>query len=82
MAKKEMKMVEDCSMCNSNPCQCSSSCGSCGNKWCKIFCALVVVVLGLLLIWPKGWFTYWNTVGLLIVLGGLRKFFHCCFECK
>jgi len=84
MAKKEMKMMEEkCSMCETNPCKCDSGCyGHCSNRWCKAVAGLIVVVLGLLIIWPQGWFTPWHTVGLLVALAGLRKFFHCCVKCK
>ncbi len=82
MAKKMME--GNCEMCHSDPCKCSAGCGygSCGNRGCKIFVSLVIVVLGLLLIWPKGWFTYWHTLGLLVVLVGLWKLGHSCFQCK
>ncbi|MBS3152364.1 hypothetical protein J4230_03045 [Candidatus Woesearchaeota archaeon] len=26
--------------------------------WLKVVCGLVTTVLGLLLIWPRGWFTF------------------------
>jgi uncharacterized membrane protein HdeD (DUF308 family) len=53
------------------------------HMWCRAFGAVVAVALGLLLIWPvHPWFTFQNTVGLLVILHGLKKLFHlgkhCC----
>jgi len=80
MAKKmQMSMKEDCSSCGSSPCGCY---GACWSRWCKAFCGLLVLVLGLLMLWPRGWFTFEHSVGLLVVLFGLWKFFHCCFKCR
>ena len=41
-----------CSMCHCNLCSCSSM------GWLKVVCGLVTTVLGLLLIWPRGLFTF------------------------
>lgn len=75
MAKKDMMEMKGE--------MCCTSYGHCCNRWCKAFAAVVAVVLGLLLIWPKGWFMDpWHTVGLLVVLAGVKKFAHCCFKCQ
>ena len=64
MAKKEMSGM--CPMCHCDPCKCM-----CGG-WLKAVCALVTAVLGLLMIWPKGWFTFEHSFGLLVFLFGLH----------
>lgn len=62
MAKKEMMME-------------GAAC--CGNhKVCRVVSALVIAVLGLLLMWPKGWFTFNHSLGLLVFLMGLNKLWH------
>ena len=55
-----------CPMCHSSPCKCS------GWGWVKALCGVVTAILGLLLIWPMGWFTFEHTVGLLVFLFGLK----------
>lgn len=42
----------------------------------KVVMGLVVLVLGFMLMWPKGWFTFEHTVGLMVVLVGLKKLWH------
>ncbi len=71
MAKKDMKENMDvnksiCPMCKGSPCTCMSS------GWCKALLGVVVAVLGLLLIWPKGWFSFQHTFGVLVFLVGLK----------
>ncbi len=66
MVKKEMGSNSGmCGMCSSNPCKC-------GSGWYKAVLGLVVVVLGLLMLWPKGWFTFEHSFGVLVVLFGLK----------
>jgi len=62
MAKKEMS-GEKCDMCG---CM----------KWYKVIAGLVLAILGLLLIWPKSWFTFNHTFGLLVFLLGLKIIWH------
>lgn len=69
MAKKEMKSGA-CGMCGSDPC-------CCHNKWCRYLGGLVVLVLGLLMLWPQGWFTFEHSFGLLVALLGLKVLFGC-----
>ncbi len=64
MAKKEMSGM--CPGCGSDPCKCMDM------GWVKVVKGLIVAVLGLLLIWPKGWFTFEHTFGLLVFLVGLK----------
>ena len=63
MAKKNMSGM--CPMCHSSPCKCM------GGGWCKLLCGLVTAVLGLLMVWPQGWFTFERNLGLLVFLFGL-----------
>ncbi|MBS3152362.1 hypothetical protein J4230_03035 [Candidatus Woesearchaeota archaeon] len=65
MAKKETSGGM-CSMCHCDPCKCA------GMGWFKALCGLVTAVLGLLMIWPKGWFTFEHSLGLLVFLFGLH----------
>ena len=81
MAEKKMSSGGMCPGCHSNPCKCMMH-GYCGNRWCKAFCGLLVFVLGLLLIWPMGWFTFNHTLGVLVALAGLWKLCHCLFMCN
>lgn len=69
MAKKEMK-GGTCSMCGCSPCVCHS-------KWCRVVGGLLVAVLGLLMVWPQGWFTFENSLGLVVLLLGLKVLFGC-----
>ena len=77
---KDMKGMKGgmCNCCGMSGSQCM--CGT--HRWCKVAASVVAVVLGLLLIWPSGWFTFEHTVGLLVVLVGLKKLAHvgkhCC----
>ncbi len=64
--KKDMKHEGMCPMCHCSPCKCS------GMGWMKALCGVVIAVLGLLMIWPKGWFTFEHTLGLLVFLFGLK----------
>ena len=66
MAKKETSMGGMCPGCHCNPCKCM------GMGWFKAVCGLIAVVLGLLMIWPKGWFTFEHSFGLLVFLFGLK----------
>ena len=45
----------------------------CGSKWCYILVGVLVLALGLLMLYPVGWFTFEHTVGLLVVLLGAKK---------
>lgn len=64
MAKKEMGGM--CPMCHSSPCKCK------GAGWCLALLGLVSAILGLLMIWPAGWFTFEHSFGLLVFLWGLK----------
>ena len=55
-----------CSMCNCSPCKCMSG------SWCMVLCALLTAVLGLLMMFPVGWFTFERSLGLLVFLWGLK----------
>lgn len=69
MVKKEMKSGT-CSMCGCSPC-------ACHNKWCRVVGGLLVAVLGLLMVWPQGWFTFEHSLGLVFLLFGLKLLFGC-----
>ncbi|MBI2148122.1 hypothetical protein HYU23_00425 [Candidatus Woesearchaeota archaeon] len=65
MAKKDMGMGM-CPMCHSDPCKCM------GSGWVCALWGVVAAVLGLLMIWPKGWFTFEHSFGLLVFLCALK----------
>ncbi|HLC58539.1 MAG TPA: hypothetical protein VJI68_01640 [Candidatus Nanoarchaeia archaeon] len=69
MVKKGMNSMSKgmCTMCQCNPCKCGSS------GWCIVLMGIVVAVLGLLMIFPFGWFTFEHSLGLVIFLFGLKK---------
>ena len=78
MAKKVMKGGMMCPGCGMGMGQCK--CG--GSNWCWTLYGLAAVVLGLLLIFPVGWFAKpWNTVGVLVVLYGTKKVWKS-FSCR
>lgn len=52
-------------------CECSG-----GVHGGMVLMGVVVVVLGLMLIWPKGWFTFEHTLGLMVALFGVKKLIH------
>ena len=56
MAKKEMDMYHGC--------HCMG--------WMKVVGGVIAAVLGLLMIWPRGWFTFEHSFGLLVFLMGLK----------
>lgn len=67
MAKKMAKAGMTCPNCGMVNCKCLSG------EWCWTLFGLVVVALGLLFIYPVGWFTFEHTLGVLVVLYGLKK---------
>ena len=66
---KKMRMSKTiCSECNlpMNNCKCVSGLGY------KLLFGMIILVLGLFLIWPWKWFTFQHTLGLLVVLFGVK----------
>ncbi len=61
---------EMCQHCNSSPCKCHG-------PGCRIIGGIIVAILGLLMIWPMGWFTFNKSLGILVLFFGI-KILACC----
>ena len=69
-SKASISSSETCCYCNSNPCKCRGPA-------CRIIGGIIVVVLGLLMIWPLGWFTFERSLGIVVLFFGIKILSHC-----